>query len=51
MPKLEHKIVVTIPVYNEGPYILQTLESVAAQTYSDFQVLIADNASTDETEL
>ena len=50
MPKLEHKIVVTIPVYNEGPYILQTLESVAAQTYSDFQVLIADNASTDETE-
>jgi len=50
MPKLEHKIVVTIPVYNEGPYILQTLESVAAQTYSDFLVLIADNASTDETE-
>ncbi len=50
MSKLEHKIVVTVPVYNEGPYILQTLESVAAQTYSDFQVLIADNASTDETE-
>ncbi len=50
MPKLEHKVVVTVPVYNEGPYVLETLKSLAAQTYPDFRALVADNASTDETE-
>jgi glycosyltransferase involved in cell wall biosynthesis len=50
MQKLEHKVIVTVPVYNEGPYVLETLKSLAAQTYPDFRALVADNASTDETE-
>ncbi|HSX69316.1 MAG TPA: glycosyltransferase family 2 protein, partial [Pseudomonas sp.] len=50
MAKLQHNVVITVPVYNEGPYILETLTSLAAQTYSDFRVLVADNASTDDTQ-
>lgn len=46
---LSHKIIIGVAIYNEGPYILQTLESLCDQTYTDFRVLISDNASTDGT--
>ncbi len=46
---LSHKIIIGVAIYNEGPYILQTLESLCNQTYTDFRVLISDNASTDGT--
>jgi glycosyltransferase involved in cell wall biosynthesis len=46
---IDHPVVVTVPVYNEIPYIRETLESLAAQTYTDFRVLVSDNASTDGT--
>lgn len=36
-----------IPVYNGERYLAQTLESLRAQTFQDFEVLILDNASTD----
>lgn len=49
MHKIENRMVVSVPVYNEGAYVLETLESLAAQTHSDFLVLVADNASTDRT--
>ena len=42
-----HLIVITIPMYNEVKYIADTLESVSKQTWTDFKVLISDNASTD----
>ncbi len=42
-------IIVAIAVYNEEPYILETLRSVQSQTWTDFKVLIGDNASTDRT--
>jgi len=35
--------------YNEGKYIGQTIESLLAQTFKDFILIISDNASTDET--
>jgi protein O-GlcNAc transferase len=43
------KLTVAVPVYNEQNYILRTLESLAAQDYQDFCVIVSDNASTDET--
>ena len=36
-------------VYNEEKYIGEAIESLLAQTYKDFTLLIVDNASTDRT--
>lgn len=43
------KISVCIPVYNGEAYLAQTIRSVLDQTYSDFELVIIDNASTDNT--
>lgn len=43
------RVTVGIPVYNGGPMLRECLDSLLAQTYKDFTVIIADNASTDET--
>jgi glycosyltransferase involved in cell wall biosynthesis len=39
-----------VPVHNGALFLRQALESLMAQTYEDFELIIADNASTDETE-
>ena len=41
------KVSVIIPSYNLGQYIVETLESVAAQTFTDWECLIVENGSTD----
>lgn len=40
---------VIIPSYNSEKYIGETLESVCAQTYSDFEVLVMNDCSQDRT--
>lgn len=39
-----------MPVYNGEKYIREALDSLLAQTYTDFELIISDNASTDGTE-
>ncbi|MBU1926089.1 MAG: glycosyltransferase family 2 protein [Candidatus Omnitrophica bacterium] len=45
----EEKLSVCIPVYNGADTIRQTIQSILAQTFKDFELLIVDNASTDNT--
>lgn len=41
------KFSVCIPNFNYEKYVGRTVQSVLSQTYSDFEVLVSDNASTD----
>lgn len=40
---------VGMPVYNEAPHLARTLDALLAQDYQHFELIISDNASTDET--
>jgi len=40
---------VVTPVYNGAKYLAECIESVLGQTYTTFEYLIADNASTDDS--
>ena len=42
---------VVIPAYNVAPYIGETLNSVFAQTFTDFEVIVVDDGSPDGDEL
>jgi len=44
------KVAIGLPVHNGGNYIAAAIESILAQTYGDFDLLISDNASIDGTE-
>lgn len=38
-----------LPIYNEETYLQKTLESILGQDYQNFELIIADNASTDNS--
>ncbi|WP_375474537.1 glycosyltransferase family 2 protein [uncultured Nostoc sp.] len=48
--KPESKVTIAIPTYNRSELLKASLESVLAQDYQDYQVLVLDNASDDDTE-
>lgn len=43
------RVSVVVPAYNNGDYIGATIESILNQTYTDFELIVADHASTDDT--
>jgi len=44
------RVSIGLPVFNGENYLEEALDSILAQTYSDFELIISDNASTDRTE-
>lgn len=44
------RVSIGMPVYNGNPFIRKALDSLLAQTFTDFELIISDNASTDGTE-
>ena len=43
------RVSVVVPAYNNGAYIGATLQSILGQTFADFELVVADHASTDDT--
>ncbi len=43
------KVSVNMPVYNGEPFLDEAIQSILNQTFSDFELIIIDNASTDKT--
>ena len=43
------KISVLMPVYNGEPFLKESIESIVAQTFKDFEFIIIDDGSTDST--
>ncbi|MET4897406.1 glycosyltransferase [Sphingomonadaceae bacterium jetA1] len=43
------RITVALSVYNNGPYLAAALESVLAQSFGDFELLIVNDGSTDDS--
>lgn len=43
------KVSVIVPTYNSGGYVRETLLSILDQDYQDFEIIVVDDASTDNT--
>jgi glycosyltransferase involved in cell wall biosynthesis len=43
------RLTIGLPVYNGEKYIAESLEALLGQSFTDFELIISDNASTDST--
>jgi glycosyltransferase involved in cell wall biosynthesis len=43
------RVTIGLPVYNGERYLAETLDSLLGQTFADFELVVADNASVDAT--
>ncbi|NER32003.1 MAG: glycosyltransferase family 2 protein [Symploca sp. SIO1C4] len=50
MSKNSPRISIGMPVYNGERFLQEAIDSILAQTFEDFELIISDNASTDRTE-
>jgi glycosyltransferase involved in cell wall biosynthesis len=44
------RVSVIIPTFNRGTLLLQTLDSIAVQSWRDFEIIVVDDGSTDDTQ-
>lgn len=49
MTRPHPRVSIGVPVYNGERFIEETLDSLLAQTFQDWELIISDNASTDRT--
>jgi len=49
MTKSTPPITVIIPTYNGAPYLREAIESILGQTFTDFELIIIDDASSDNS--
>ena len=46
---METKFIIVVPVYNAEKYIKQCLESILSQDYENYELIVIDDSSTDNT--
>ena len=49
MKKTIPAVSIVIPMYNTEKYIGECLDSILAQTFKDFEVIVVDDCSTDKS--
>ena len=45
-----NRVTVLMPVFNAEPYVVKAVQSILQQTYTEFQLLILDDGSSDGTQ-
>jgi len=50
MSNLTPRVSVGLAVYNGENYLREAIDSILAQTFTDFELILSDNASTDKTQ-
>ena len=48
-PGIDEKVSIIVPVHNAGDYIANTIKMVEAQTYTNWELILVDDASTDDS--
>lgn len=48
---IDPTISIIVPVYNTAPYLRECVDSILAQSFSDWELLLIDDGSTDESSL
>ena len=43
------RLTLGLPVYNGERFLAESLDALLAQTFTDFELIISDNGSTDRT--
>ena len=46
---MDKKVSVVLPVFNGETYLAQSIDSILAQTYTNWELIIIDDGSTDRT--
>ena len=46
---MDNLVSIITPIYNSEKYITETIESIQAQTYTNWELLITDDCSTDQS--
>jgi glycosyltransferase involved in cell wall biosynthesis len=47
--KISPRISVIVPTFNVAPYIKETIDSLLSQTYTNFEIVVVDDGSSDQT--